>query len=331
MSKKSPAVKDKPLISFVLLAYNQEEFIRESVKSALDQTYEPLEIILSDDCSTDKTFEIMTKLAKEYCGPHRVKMNRNCKNVGIGSHINALMELAEGEVIVAAGGDDISSPHRAQEIAHEIYQNDQKAYSVWSSATYIDADGQALDRDFPTPVQPITDTIMIRNTHPVIGATHAWSKEVFDVFGPLLPSVVFEDNAISFRSYLLGDVLFIDKKLVSYRRHGNNVTNFLSTKDHSALYERGASRLKGAIVSVRQRKIDLDRATVNGLIEKKRADKMYKELDKLNKKLSYRYEVFSTFPNISFKIIYGSIFDISIMKFILRSLAFVLAGRGSAE
>jgi cellulose synthase/poly-beta-1,6-N-acetylglucosamine synthase-like glycosyltransferase len=42
---------EKPLVSFVLLSYNQEDFIIESVRSALSQTYEPLEIILSDDCS----------------------------------------------------------------------------------------------------------------------------------------------------------------------------------------------------------------------------------------------------------------------------------------
>jgi len=66
MSKNSPAVKDQPLISFVLLAYNQEAFIREAVQSALEQTYQPLEIILSDDFSKDDTFEIIKNMAASY-------------------------------------------------------------------------------------------------------------------------------------------------------------------------------------------------------------------------------------------------------------------------
>ena len=48
----------KPLLTFAVGAYNQERFIREAVESAFAQTYSPLEIVLSDDCSRDRTFEI---------------------------------------------------------------------------------------------------------------------------------------------------------------------------------------------------------------------------------------------------------------------------------
>jgi len=48
---------DRPLVTFALVAYNQEQYIREAVEGAFAQTYEPLEIILSDDCSSDRTVE----------------------------------------------------------------------------------------------------------------------------------------------------------------------------------------------------------------------------------------------------------------------------------
>lgn len=51
-------VTDQPLVTFALFAYNQEQYIREAVEGAFSQTYKPLEIILSDDCSRDRTFEI---------------------------------------------------------------------------------------------------------------------------------------------------------------------------------------------------------------------------------------------------------------------------------
>jgi glycosyltransferase involved in cell wall biosynthesis len=44
------------------------------VEGAFSQTYSPLEIILSDDCSSDRTFEIMEEMAREYQGPHLVKV-----------------------------------------------------------------------------------------------------------------------------------------------------------------------------------------------------------------------------------------------------------------
>jgi glycosyltransferase involved in cell wall biosynthesis len=64
---------DRSLVTFALFAYNQEKYIREAVEGALAQTYEPLEIILSDDCSSDRTFETMREMAATYDGPHQVK------------------------------------------------------------------------------------------------------------------------------------------------------------------------------------------------------------------------------------------------------------------
>ena len=57
---------EKPLVSYVLTAYNIEIFIEESVKCAFEQDYENLEIILSDDCSSDHTFDIMKKMGGNY-------------------------------------------------------------------------------------------------------------------------------------------------------------------------------------------------------------------------------------------------------------------------
>ncbi len=75
---------DKPLVTFTLFAYNHEKYIREkAVEGALAQTYTPLEIILSDDCSTDRTFEIIQEIAKSYTGKHQLVINRNKKNLGL--------------------------------------------------------------------------------------------------------------------------------------------------------------------------------------------------------------------------------------------------------
>ncbi len=49
----------KPLVTFMLRTYNHERFIREAVRSALTQTYSPLQVVISDDCSQDRTFEII--------------------------------------------------------------------------------------------------------------------------------------------------------------------------------------------------------------------------------------------------------------------------------
>ena len=48
---------ERPLVSFCIVTYNQEKYIRAAIEGALKQTYSPMEIIISDDCSTDGTYK----------------------------------------------------------------------------------------------------------------------------------------------------------------------------------------------------------------------------------------------------------------------------------
>lgn len=102
-----------PLVSFCLFCYNQEEFIEEAIEGALDQTYSPLEIIISDDCSTDSTFQIIEKKVANYKGPHKLIVRQNPKNLGLAEHVNTVLyKIATGEYFAMAAGDDISLPER---------------------------------------------------------------------------------------------------------------------------------------------------------------------------------------------------------------------------
>ncbi|MEW6406693.1 MAG: glycosyltransferase family A protein [Chloroflexota bacterium] len=96
------------MINFYIIAYNQERFVAEAVAGALAQTYSPLEVVLSDECSDDRTFAIMQDMARAFKGPHKIVLNRNEKHLGVGAHINRILELCTGDWIVASAGDDVS-------------------------------------------------------------------------------------------------------------------------------------------------------------------------------------------------------------------------------
>jgi glycosyltransferase involved in cell wall biosynthesis len=215
---------DQPLVSFCLVAFNQERFIREAVEGALSQTYSPLEIILSDDCSTDRTFEIMREMASSYSGPHKIILNQNQKNLGIGGHVNRVVEISSGAWIVGAAGDDISLPERTSEIYKAWLYSDRKAYSIDSVYELINEDGQLIAHP-PIRVLPKEQQLLYFSKtliNYVHGCTHAWHRKTFDVFGPL-PDITCEDVAIPPRSMLLGSVVCVNKALVKYRTHSNNI------------------------------------------------------------------------------------------------------------
>lgn len=230
-------VREKPLISFVLVAYNQEKYIREAVEGAFSQTYSPLEIILSDDCSTDRTFEIIKEMAEQYHGPHQIKLNHNSRNLGIGSHLNTVFEMCRGEFIVLAAGDDISVGHRTEALWQEWENSGRLAHLVYSHMYLIDKGGSLKGKWQPGSIHHTSVEQSLKlGSCSVFGCTVGFSRELIHKFGPLRSDVVHEDTIIPFRSLLLGSISYINDCLVYYRRHDTNVykTTGLLTSSFSA-------------------------------------------------------------------------------------------------
>ena len=220
----------RPLVTFALFAYNQEEFIREAVESALAQDYSPLEIILSDDCSTDRTYLIMEEAVKDYAGPHRIVVNRNSVNLGsrgIGLHVNRVLEMARGELLVFAAGDDISLPFRTKTLVDAWSDAGRPSGSLHSAVETLSDDLLATGKVVAgrASFDGVTIQECIRlGVKGVLGASHAVTKDLFDRFGPLPAGTLFEDRTLAFRSLLAGKVLYCPKVLVKYRLHGESIT-----------------------------------------------------------------------------------------------------------
>ena len=102
---------EKPLVTFALLAYNQERLITAAIEAAA-QTYQPLEIIISDDGSSDKTYDTILSLVQRYQGSHTVRAVQTESNKGILSHVLSVVNKSHGDLIVVAAGDDITEPNR---------------------------------------------------------------------------------------------------------------------------------------------------------------------------------------------------------------------------
>jgi glycosyltransferase involved in cell wall biosynthesis len=213
----------RPLVTFCVLSFNQEKYVREAVEGALAQDYSPLEIILSDDSSSDRTFEIMKEMAENYSGAHRIILNQNSQNQGVGGHVNRIMEIANGQWIVVAAGDDISRPRRVSETIESAVSNPH-SYSIFGDLDYLREDPSNQAINIPD-VNTHSLFEMIRwGGAKVSGPSHAWHRNVFDVFGPLLPGVVSEDRAIPFRSALLGNIVWTRKTWTQYRIHHTSIS-----------------------------------------------------------------------------------------------------------
>ena len=218
--KPKPASEGLPLVTFALFAYNQEAYIREAVEGALAQTYEPLEIIISDDCSTDHTLDVITDVVSEYNGPHKVLLNKNSRNLGLAEHINKVVGLSSGELIVVGAGDDISYSSRASELARIFYESAEKPLVIHSSAEKISKDGKLLGILHPPvrsndPLKLFDKALVLDSVY--IGATGAWSKRVFSIFGPITYSPIYEDIILGSRAAMMGGLKYHSAPLLKYR------------------------------------------------------------------------------------------------------------------
>ena len=215
------SVNEPMLATFALAAYNQEKFIREAVEGAFAQTYSPLQIILSDDCSPDSTFEVMKAMARDYHGPHEILLNRNSKNLGIGDHINKLFELTKGGVLIGAAGDDISLPNRTMETMRVFHEHPDTTSVVTGAQVF----GFYSNYMEPYVIDRKQNLVEICWTlGPGLGCSTAYRTNVMTVFGPLHADVVCEDVPLLFRSLVLGRHRCIPMPLVLYRSHDDSLT-----------------------------------------------------------------------------------------------------------
>ncbi len=216
---------DRPLVTFALLAYNQQRFIEEAVAAALAQTYSPLEIIISDDCSTDRTFALIEELVRDYRGPHCIVLNRNPSNLGIGRHVNEIIQRSTGDLILLAAGDDVSETNRTHEVVKYWLTADKAIDAIWSDARLIDEHGNSVGA-LCSPVSNEPVETQIRQMVPsVVGCSHATTKRLFLQYGPLREDIAYEDRALAFRALCTGGVGHIEKLLVRYRVHTNNISD----------------------------------------------------------------------------------------------------------
>ncbi len=288
------------LATFFLITYNQERYVREAIQGAFSQTYSPLEIVISDDCSTDGTFRIIEEMCAKYDGQHKVVMNRNRKNLGLIGHINRITSLSSGELIIYGAGDDISLPDRTTKLVKRYLASGRKASLIHSSVYLIDNDGNRVGMRLPPVISGGLDIRgMALSGALIIGATSAFTRNIEEIFGPITYSKCIEDLVMGFRSALTGGLECIEEPLILYRHESgitakSNIRN--QTFDQSLKRRIRDQEIYLAVLS--QRLADLKRIG-NIDLQQPIKNKRYEEL--LRRKLLTRNYRFCTLISYSIK------------------------------
>lgn len=242
-------MSNNPLVSVVIPAYNHENYIQETIKSIINQTYKNIELVIVDDGSKDSTWQKILDM-KEDCEKRFSNVCFETKeNEGTCKTLNHLLELAKGDYIYLIASDDVSYP---EAIESELeFLNNNKDYDLCvGNCEFIDTDSKRCFWDingnykekfeqncfetfadyfqthltfkFMSNKFGTYETLYLGNYIP---NGYLIRKSAFNYILPFTPEAPLEDYYIMLQIAKYSKMKYIDKILFSYRQHKTNTIN----------------------------------------------------------------------------------------------------------
>lgn len=209
---------NQPLVSVVMTTYNVSDYIRETIKSILTQTYNNIEIVITDDGSFDDTIQIL----KEYSAEPGFNIVLKEHSGNIGRNLNEGILRAKGDIIAVMGADDLWDKTKTERQLE--YLNDYKF--VCTNKRVVNGKGEIINERDNIDVDYFDlDYLLFRND--VLASSVIGYKNAFIECGMFDQEVGnrSEDYALWLKAAEKYKIKFIRDVLVSYRIHGKNLSH----------------------------------------------------------------------------------------------------------
>ena len=215
------------LCSIALTTYNGEQFVFKQLESLSNQTINEIEIVVCDDCSSDKTCEILKQYAHN---EPRMRFYRNDINLGFKKNFEKVIGLCQGDYIALCDQDDIWLPNHIELL---LQQMDENVQIVCGNSLLIDEDDReiGMSLSYLDSMDYIPNTCLgianhiIMNENTFQGAAMLIKKSFFDQALPIPDDVPYHDTWFAALSCMGDGFKYIDTTILKHRRHNNEVTS----------------------------------------------------------------------------------------------------------
>ena len=215
-------------ISVALASFNGEKYIEEQLYSILNQTLIPFEIIICDDNSTDNTIKIIEKISKVYSV---IKIFKNKNKLGVIKNFSKAIELCSGDYIALSDQDDIWELNKLEYQLSVVQNHELKSNKLSAVLAVHDL------KTFEKPEKFLLNSLWgklgfnylnpnknISFTNKYYGCTMLFNRTLFNHIMPIPNNIAMHDHWIALNASDLGAIVIIEKPLIKYRQHQNNVT-----------------------------------------------------------------------------------------------------------
>jgi glycosyltransferase involved in cell wall biosynthesis len=227
-----------PLVSIIVLTYNSEKYVVETLDSIKGQTYQNIELIISDDCSTDGTRSVCADWielnGKRFC---RAKIVTTPENTGIPANCNRGIKDSSGEWIKLIAGDDLLYPDAIKIFINEMKSHDSEEKLAFHGkvkefennillepilSEWIEPRSQNFNKKETTPREQFN--ILLRFC-PISATTVLLHKSVFEKTGYFDERFKFWEDRPMWLKMTSGGIKlnFVNADITKYRRHDGSV------------------------------------------------------------------------------------------------------------
>lgn len=214
------------LIDVLLPTYNGEKYVKEQIESILNQTYKNIRLIISDDCSTDNTVQIVKEYEEK---DNRVKVIVQEENLGVIKNIEFLLNQVQADFYMLSDQDDFWMPQKIEKTFEKL--KEKNADLVFGDLEVVDEKLNKIHSSFndfmllSRKIEKYINTDRLNYLYNCItGCTILSKKELLSKILPLPKSskYVLHDHWIGLVASLNGKVAYIQETYIKYRQHGNN-------------------------------------------------------------------------------------------------------------
>ena len=217
-----------PLISVVLCTFNGADFLKEQIDSILSQTWKPIEIIISDDGSTDQT----RSLLGSYKNHPDIQLFFQDRNLGPIKNVEFALEKTTGNYIVFSDQDDIWKPEKIE----SLYKSLGNSLLVYSDSELVNENGETMNKKLSDLRHMYSGT----NSKGFVFSNVVWGhammiqRKLLEYALPI-PQNIPHDIWLGYIATVRGGITYLDKVLTNYRQHSktHTITIAVPTKTRS--------------------------------------------------------------------------------------------------
>lgn len=224
-----------PKVSVVTIAYNQERFIEQSVRSVLQQqTRFPVEYIIADDCSTDKTQVILQRLLKE--NPGAFALLQRDRNLGLAKNFRDSYNSASGQYIALLEGDDYWTDPLKLQRQFDLMESRPDCSICFHSVDYVDESGNPLGRRHPKEFKELWNLDDLMQSNPVQTCSIVIRRSMLPQLPEFFLQLKLGDWPLCVLAARQGPLLCLEPSMAAYRVNGGGTwTGKSNAKKHAEI------------------------------------------------------------------------------------------------